>query len=59
MSTKPSHVTEKSVTEIPIKSRKQEIQEELARIEKEAGMFSNIGMTSPYWDLRKELQSMD
>lgn len=40
------------------KSEKELLIEQMARIEHEAGGFSNIGMNSEYWDLRRKFQSL-
>lgn len=36
--------------------RKDEILSKMSQIVEDAGGFSNVGMTSEYWELRKELQ---
>lgn len=40
------------------KSEKELLIEQMAKIEHEAGGFSNIGMNSEYWDLRRKFQSL-
>ena len=42
----------------PTKNRKDEILSMMSKIVEDAGGFSNVGMTSEYWELRKELQRL-